>query len=168
MRIDWTEPLSKCLVRHRFGEARREAVSVMRLIGGCSVLAGLVCIAVRIMFPETSEVLSWYRILHTAIVMPAAALLLLFLSVVFPLCVHITEKGIMFQMGSGGTFVKYDQIDTLSFVESDGLRMFKVSFKTKKGALVTRLAAASPKIREEEVGKFLADIGQEHRVHLQR
>ena len=40
--------------------------------------------------------------------------------------------------------------------------MFKVSFKTKKGALVTRLAAASPKIREEEVGKFLADIGQVH------
>ena len=99
MRIDWTEPLSKCLVRHRFGEARREAVSVMRLIGGCSVLAGLVCIAVRVLFPETSEVLSWYRILHTALVM---------------------------------------------------------------------LAAASPKIREEDVGKFLADIGQVHRVHLQR
>ncbi len=114
------------------------------------------------MLPESADDLSWNTILRVAIVVPAIFLASPFLTTVFPLFVHMTEKGVMFQMGSGGTFVKYDQVVSISFADFDGLRMFEISFKTKKGSVATRTAAASPEVCDEDVRKFLMDIGQAH------
>ena len=74
----------------------------------------------------------------------------------------MTEKGVMFQMGGGVILYKYDLIVSMSFSDFDGLRMFELSFKTKKGSVDTRTAAASPEVSEEDVRKFLMDIGQAH------
>ena len=162
MRIDWSEPLSKRLVRRRFAETWRFVLSIFRLGSWCWAATLAVCVLVRIVLPETADDLSWNTILRVAIVVPAIFLASPFLTTVFPLFVHMTEKGVMFQMGSGGTFVKYDQIVSISFADFDGLRMFEISFKTKKGSVATRTAAASPEVCDEDVRKFLMDIGQAH------
>ena len=127
-----------------------------------SVLAVVVCGIVRVFLPEASEELRWGRI-----VILAGAIPLLFLAVPFVLCclptqVHLTDKGVMFQFDSSGSFFKYEQIESLSFVEEEGRRLFEVRAKSKKGDLIVRTAIASPNVRDEDVSKFLADIGQLH------
>lgn len=162
MRIDWTESLSKRLVRRRFVEVKRYVSSILRLVVWCWGISLVACFLVRILLPDVAEFLPWSRILCIALLIPAFFLVFPFLAAILPGGVHVTEKGVLFQWGSGRTFFKYDQIVSISFVDCDGLRMFGVSFKTKKGNVVTWMAAASPKVRDEDVLKFLTDIGQVH------
>ena len=150
------------LVRRHFAETWRYVSSIFRVVSWGLIVSLAVCVLVRIMLPESADELPWSMVLSLMVVISASFLVLPFLTTVFPLVVHMTEKGVMFQMGGGLILYKYDLIVSISFSDFDGLRMFELSFKTKKGSVDTRTAAASPEVSEEDVRKFLMDIGQAH------
>lgn len=162
MGISWTEPMSRRLVRRRFAENWQQVSSIVRFVSWLWLGALLVCILGRILLPQLANILSWSCILRVAIAIPAIFFVFPIFATLFPLAVHISEKGIAFQMGPSAKFIKYNQIDSVEFVENEGFRWFVVSFKTEKGQSVTSAAVVSPKVCEEEVQKFLVDIGQSH------
>ena len=119
-------------------------------------------IAVRLWLPGASEAYAWADVLLLACVFPVVFFVFPFLYSVLPLLVHLTESGVAFQAGSTVSFLRWEQIVSISFVDVDGLRLFKVDGMTKKGKPAVLTAAASSEVREEDVMKFLYDLGQAH------
>ncbi len=161
MRIDWTEPWSMKLVKARYAEARRDLSRIWRICLWTAIAVTAVLAIARQTIPSLGENLTW----TTLVRVPIALLLLgLFPCVIclFPVLVHLTEKGVMFQIGNGGTFLKYERLTSISFEERNGMRTFVVREKTKAGKEVERTAVASPKIADADVMKFLADLGHGH------
>lgn len=162
MRIDWTEPMSRRLVRRRFAEMRQGLASILPTVLWGTGAALAICVAVRLWLPGASEALGWAAVLRLACVLLVVFLAFPFLGAVLPLLVHLTESGIAFQEGSSVSFLKWEQIVSVSFVDADGLRLFKVEGTSKKGKPVVWTAVASSKVREEDVMKCLYDLGQAH------
>ncbi len=161
MRIDWAEPLSLKLVKARHAEAKRDLSSIWRICLWSAIAVTFALAIVRRTIPAVGENLSW----ATLVRVPAALLFLGFAPCalcVFPQLVHLTEKGIAFQHGSGSTFLRYEEVTSVYIEDRNELQTFVVRAKTKRGKEVERTAVASPKIAEADIVKFLADIGYGH------
>ncbi len=161
MRIDWTEPWSMKLVKARYAEARRDLSSIWRICLWTAIAVTAALAIARRTIPSVGENLPW-----TTLVRVPIALLLLglfpYVLCLFPVFVHLTEKGVMFQIGNGGTFLPYERLTSISFEERNGMRTFVAKGKTKDGKELERTAAAAPKIAAADVMKFLADLGYGH------
>jgi len=48
------------------------------------------------------------------------------------MAVHISEKGVFFHVGNGGSFVKRDLIRSISFEDRDGLHLFVLRGQPKR------------------------------------
>ena len=146
----------------RLRDTGREIGALVPVTGGGAVLAAAVCAAVRVWIPGAAASLSWCRIGSLAAAIPVLFLGLPFLPALFPLMVHFTEKGVMFQAGSGGAFFKWERIESVGFRDDDGFHLLVVRVRRKTGDAVERVAVASPKVSDAEVWAFLADAGQAH------
>ena len=167
MRLDWTEPWTKRLIRRRMAEMRGVVRSILpvTLWGMVGIL--VVVAVLYIAWPELAEEVPWQNVLRRTLVIPALLLGQPFLLCVFPQSVHLVEKGISFQMGSSCSFFRYDQIVSISFSDALGFHQFVVKVRNKKGNIVERTADASPKVSDQDIVKFLADIGYSHLVKFE-
>ena len=160
MRIYWEEPWSVKLVKARHKSNRCDLAGVWRvsIIGAPIVLAILV--AVRYLVPGTDDVLTWEFV-------SVAFLSALFLWAIvaylacLPTRIHLTEKGIIFHTA----LFKYDELTSISIEDRDGFHLLVVRRKNRKGKEIERTAVTSPKVPDEDVFRFLADIGQAHLCH---
>lgn len=162
MRLDWTEPWSRRLAGRRLREVRRGVGGLVPVTVVGTVLAAAVCVAVRVWVPGAAEALPWWRIGSLAVTIPVPFLGLPFLGALFPLMVHFTEKGVMFQTGSGGAFFKWGRIESVGFRDEGGFHFLVVRVRRKAGDVVERMAVASPEVADAEVGAFLVSAGQGH------
>ncbi len=80
-----------------------------------------------------------------------------------PCTFHVTEKGVLFQLGNTGSRIDVKDIISLSFETREGRRFFVVKARNKKGLPCERLALiAKKKTTEEDVKRFLYDVNFSH------
>lgn len=158
MRMSWTESWSVRLVKARFKELQHDLSGIWRIVFWGAMVSEFVLQATRYFIIEDAD---WSKVAFISVPMCICSFpLLMYLGCLFPLCIHLYEKGIMFQMGSGGSFFKYEQLKSISFIDRDGFHLFVVRGQNKRGKEFERTAVVSPKVPDEEVKKFLFDVGQ--------
>ncbi len=164
MRLDWTEPWTKRLIRGRLVEMRGAVRSILpvTLWGAVGILVSVAVLHVG--WPELAEEIPWGRVVGKVLVVLVLLLGMPFFASVFPQGVHLVEKGIAFQLGSCCSFFRYDQIVSISFSDALGYHQFIVKAKNKQGNIVERAAAASPKVTDQDIVTFLAHVGSSHLV----
>ena len=165
MKLSWTEPWNRAIIRRRI----REVSESMPSVGKISVWGGLlslgVMIGVRWFLPEGASELTWGRMCAVVFVCSAFPWLG-YLFALFPYNVHITEKGIFLQCGNACVPLPREQIRSISFEDRDGLHLLVIHCVSKQGKEFERTALTSPKYSDAEVMKFLFDAGMAHLCFL--
>ena len=161
MKLSWTEPWSRNLLRHRVREANLAMPSIRAISIGGGVIAFCTMLGVRWCLPESCVVLTWEVV---AIVTICCSLygLVPYLIAVCPRGVHLSEKGVFSQCGSGGSFLPRELIRSISFEDRDGFHLLVLRCVTKRGKSFERTVVASTKYSDDDVAKFLFDIGMAH------
>jgi len=161
-RISWTEPWDWGVRKERILQLYRELPPLWRM-GVYSLIVFGVLAAARIIYPEAQELLTWKRIVYTSILIFAFFSMLLPALYMLPCTFHVTEKGVLFQLGNTGSRIDVKDIISLSFETREGRRFFVVKARNKKGLPYERLALmAKEKIAEEDVKRFLYDVNLSH------
>ncbi len=122
------------------------------------------CIALYIAWPELAEEVPLPNVLGKALAFVAFFLCMPFLVCICPQSIHLVEKGIMFQLGSRGSFFPYDQVVSISFSHDLGYRQIIVKVGNKKGKIVERDAYVSSKVSDQDIVALLAHAGHSHLV----
>jgi len=161
VKLGWTEPWSRERARRQMREAAKAMPSARKIAAWSGVLSFAAMVGVRHFFPGSEEVLTWGRMAFVALACSLYAWFSHFVAL-FPTTVHISEKGVFFQVGNGGGLVKRDSIRSISFEDREGLHLFVVRGKTTRGKDFERTAVASAKIPDTEVEKFLFDADLAH------
>ena len=166
-KISWTEPweweVSKERVRHGYKELHKNWVFCLILFALLVVGGVYPRISRHINNIGTHESLIWGRIVIASVGYGVLFLCLPCLIYVFPYCIHVMEKCVVFQQGSTGRRIDVKNIISLSFETRDGRRYFVVKARNKKGLPCEHLALmAKKKITEEDVRRFLYDVNLAH------
>ena len=166
-KISWTEPweweVSKERVRHGYKELRKNWVFCLILFALLVVGGVYPRISRHINNIGTHESLIWGRIVIASVGYGVLFLCLPCLIYVFPYCIHVMEKCVVFQQGSSGRRIDAKNIISLSFETRDGRRYFVVKARNKKGLPCEHLALmAKKKVTEEDVKRFLYDVNLAH------
>lgn len=66
------------------------------------------------------------------------------------------------QCGNGGSFLPRELIRSISFEDRDGFHLLVLRCVTKRGKSFERTVVASTKYSDDDVAKFLFDIGMVH------
>ena len=160
-KISWAEPWDWEVRKERIRQCYKEFPPLWRM-GVYTLIVLGVLVAARIICPETQESLTWGRIAFTATATFVLSVLLPALYIL-PYVFHVTEKGVFFQFGNGGSRIAKKDIISLSFETRNGRRFFVVKARNKKGLSYERLALmAKKKITEEDVKRFLYDVNLSH------
>ena len=161
-KISWSEPWDWELYKNSLRQCYEVFPPMWRMGVYCLIVFG-VFVAVRMIYPETQDLLRWKLIILLSIspffffgvLIPAASAM--------PVVVYVTENGVCFQGGGGSGRVDVKNIISLSFETRDGRRYFVVKARNKKGLPYERLALmAKKKIAEEDVKRFLYDVNLAH------
>ena len=160
--ISWSEPWDWGLVKTKVKQAYGEMPPLWRMVAYCLIVFGILA-AVRIIYPETQEHLTWWRTIFAP--MSVFLLFYVFLPCVasLPNGVQISEKGVFFQCGGSASVIEVKNLISLSFETRDGRRWFVVKARNRRGLPFERLALMTKKkITEEDVRRFLYDVNLAH------
>ena len=170
-KISWIEPWNGKVCKERIRQCYKDLYKywLFCLIMFAVLVAGAAYrrISKQMHNLETQESLTWKHIV-TATAVPFLGYGVLFLCLpclfnVFPYGIHVTEKGVVFQVGNTARMINSKDIISLSFETRNERRYFVVKARDKQGLPYERLALMAKKgVTEEDVRRFLYDVNLAH------
>lgn len=162
-KISWMEPWDWEVLKVRLRRCYKEFPPLWRMAIYCVVMPLAIMIAVRMLYPDTQETLTWSRIILLPISIFFVYCIFFPCMCALPLAVHLNEKGVFFQCGNSVSQINVNNITSLSFETRGGRRYLVVRARTKKCEPYERTALmAKKKITEEDVRRFLYEVNLAH------
>ena len=161
MKLSWTEPWSRNLFHQRVREANLAMPSIRAISIGGVIVAFCSMLGVRWYLPESCQVLTWGVVTAVTICCSLYGLIP-FLIAICPRGVRLSEKGVFIQCGNSGSFFPREMIRSISFEDRDGFHLLVLRCVTKRGRVFERTVVASTKYSDDDVARFLFDVGMSH------